>query len=93
MKTYSFVYFILIIIFGNFLLAKEIKQSHFDKPSFKSTNELSTRIKDPSPKRVNGKLKNGSHVKLFLPYLPYLAKTNSIKEMLTKPANNEKGWE
>jgi ABC-type transport system substrate-binding protein len=52
-----------------------------------------TGIVDPAPGRVDGRFKPGSHVKLFLPYLPYLAITHSINSTLVRPANNQKGWE
>lgn len=50
-------------------------------------------IEDSAPNRVNGKFKKGSHVKLFLPYLPYVAITHSINATLVRPANNARGWE
>lgn len=51
------------------------------------------RAQDTSSLRVNGEFKPGSHVKLFLPYLPYIAITHSINGTLTRPAKNVKGWE
>ena len=51
------------------------------------------RVDDDSPERVDGTFKKGSHVKLFLPYLPYVAITHSINGTLCRPSNNEKGWE
>ena len=48
---------------------------------------------DPAPTKVNGEFKKGSHVKLFLPYLPYIAISHSINAALVRPANNTKGWE
>ena len=50
-------------------------------------------IEDTAPQRVNGKFKKGSHVKLFLPSLPYVAITHSINGTLVRPANNVRGWE
>ncbi len=90
MKFYSFIYYILIIVCANSLIANEIKYSKIET-SVK--NLQSSRIIDSSPQRVDSKLKKGSHVKLFLPYLPYLAITHSVNGMLARPANNEKGWE
>lgn len=43
--------------------------------------------------KVDGELKKNSHVKLFIPNLPYLAISHSINAALVRPANNEKGWE
>ena len=45
-------------------------------------------IEDTAPQSVNGKFKKGSHVKLFLPSLPYVAITHSINGTLVRPANN-----
>ena len=61
-------------------------------PAARPLNEPA-RIEDPAPNRVTGKFRKGSHVKLFLPYLPYLAITHSINSTLARPANNERGWE
>ena len=35
----------------------------------------------------------GSHIKIFLPSLPYLAITHSIYGTLIKPSDSKKGWE
>jgi len=48
---------------------------------------------DPAPNEVNGKFRSGSHVKLFLPNLPYLAISHAINASLVRPVDNEKGWE
>lgn len=48
---------------------------------------------DPAPDEVTGDLKQGSHVKLFLPNLPYLAISHAINASLVRPANNDKGWQ
>jgi len=48
---------------------------------------------DPSLNEVSGRLKEGSHVKLFLPNLPYLAISHAINASLVRPANNEEGWQ
>lgn len=48
---------------------------------------------DPAPGEASGKLKTGSHVKLFLPNLPYLAISHAINAALVRPANNDKGWQ
>jgi peptide/nickel transport system substrate-binding protein len=47
----------------------------------------------PSPSEVSGMLREGSHVKLFLPNLPYLAISHAINASLVRPANNEEGWQ
>lgn len=47
----------------------------------------------PASKEVTGQIVNGSHVKLFLPNLPYLAISHAINAALIRPANNEKGWQ
>lgn len=48
---------------------------------------------DPAPNEVTHKFRPGSHVKLFLPNLPYLAISHAINASLVRPANNEKGWQ
>ena len=48
---------------------------------------------DPSLSEVNGMLREGSHVKLFLPNLPYLAISHAINASLVRPANNAEGWQ
>ncbi|MFT5087091.1 MAG: ABC-type transport system substrate-binding protein [Candidatus Latescibacterota bacterium] len=48
---------------------------------------------DPSPREVSGELQIGSHVKLFLPNLPYLAISHAINAALVRPANRDKGWQ
>ena len=48
---------------------------------------------DPSLSEVSGMLREGSHVKLFLPNLPYLAISHAINASLVRPANNEQGWQ
>ncbi len=48
---------------------------------------------DPSINEVDGKFKPGSHIKLFIPNLPYLAISHAINAALLRPANNEKGWQ
>ncbi|MBD3853999.1 MAG: hypothetical protein IFJ96_04395 [Acidobacteria bacterium] len=48
---------------------------------------------DPAPGEVTGKFRQGSHVKLFLPNLPYLAISHAINASLVRPANNDDGWQ
>ena len=48
---------------------------------------------DPAPSEVTGKFRPGSHVKLFLPNLPYLAISHAINASLVRPADNERGWQ
>ena len=48
---------------------------------------------DPAPGEVTGEFRKGSHVKLFLPNLPYLAISHAINASLVRPANNDKGWQ
>ncbi|WP_434362869.1 ABC transporter substrate-binding protein [Parasalinivibrio latis] len=35
----------------------------------------------------------GSHIKVFIPSLPYIVVSHSINGALLKPANNERGWD
>ena len=42
---------------------------------------------------VTGEFRRGSHIKLFLPNLPYLAISHAINASLVRPANNEHGWQ
>jgi ABC-type transport system substrate-binding protein len=48
---------------------------------------------DPASGEVTGEFREGSHVKLFLPNLPYIAVSHAINASLVRPANNEKGWQ
>jgi len=48
---------------------------------------------DTSYDEITGKFRQGSHVKLFLPNLPYLAISHAINASLVRPANNDKGWQ
>jgi ABC-type transport system substrate-binding protein len=48
---------------------------------------------DDAPKRVLPGLVKGSHVKVFLPSLPYLYTSHAINGALIKPSDNEQGWE
>jgi len=48
---------------------------------------------DTSRESMDGSRKQGSHVKIFLPYLPYLAISHSVNAGLVRPADNERGWE
>ncbi|HEB26195.1 MAG TPA: ABC transporter substrate-binding protein [Porticoccus sp.] len=42
---------------------------------------------------MDGRRKPGSHIKIFLPYLPYLAISHSVNSGFVRPADNERGWE
>ena len=48
---------------------------------------------DPAPGDVTGQLRKGSHIKLFLPNLPYLAISHAVNASLVRPANNDRGWQ
>ena len=48
---------------------------------------------DPAPAEVTNSLRKGSHVKLFLPNLPYLAISHAVNASLVRPADNEEGWQ
>jgi ABC-type transport system substrate-binding protein len=48
---------------------------------------------DLAPTEVTGEMRPGSHVKLFLPNLPYLAISHAINASLVRPADNEQGWQ
>ena len=48
---------------------------------------------DPAPGEVTGQLRPGSHVKLFLPNLPYLAISHAVNASLVRPAENRQGWQ
>jgi ABC-type transport system substrate-binding protein len=47
---------------------------------------------DPAANEKSGIFKPGSHVKLFLPNLPYLAISHAVNASLVRPANNMRGW-
>jgi len=48
---------------------------------------------DTSRDTMKGNRKPGSHIKVFLPSLPYLAISHSVNAGLVRPANNQRGWE
>lgn len=48
---------------------------------------------DSAPQRVTQGLVKGSHLKVFLPSLPYLYTSHAINGALVKPSDNERGWE
>ncbi len=48
---------------------------------------------DDAPSRAIANIKPGSHVKVFIPSLPYLYTSHSINGALIKPSDNEDGWE
>lgn len=48
---------------------------------------------DDAPRRAHSALVKGSHVKVFIPSLPYLYTSHSINAALIKPSDNEQGWE
>jgi peptide/nickel transport system substrate-binding protein len=48
---------------------------------------------DLASEEVTGDFKAGSHVKLFLPNLPYLAISHAVNASLVRPADNEQGWQ
>ena len=48
---------------------------------------------DDAPQRVAPELVKGSHVKVFIPSLPYLYTSHSINAGLIRPSDNERGWE
>lgn len=50
-------------------------------------------VVDPAPGEVTGQFRPGSHVKLFLPNLPYLAISHAVNASLVRPADNEQGWQ
>ncbi len=49
--------------------------------------------KDTSFETASGTFRPGSHVKVYLPNLPYIASSHSINAGLVRPANNQQGWE
>ncbi|EIJ41139.1 ABC-type dipeptide transport system, periplasmic component [Beggiatoa alba B18LD] len=48
---------------------------------------------DDSSKRTAPALTKGSHLKVYLPSLPYLYISHAINGALFRPANNTKGWD
>jgi ABC-type transport system substrate-binding protein len=48
---------------------------------------------DDATKRVTPGLVKGSHVKVFIPSLPYLYTSHSINAGLIRPSDNAQGWE
>jgi peptide/nickel transport system substrate-binding protein len=50
-------------------------------------------VEDPAPGEVLGEFREGSHVKLVIPNLPYLAISHAINASLVRPANTDQGWQ
>lgn len=48
---------------------------------------------DDAWNRASTKLVKGSHVKVFIPSLPYLYTSHAINGALIRPAANQRGWE
>lgn len=48
---------------------------------------------DDAGQRTQSGLVPGSHIKVFIPSLPYLYTSHSINGALIKPSDNERGWE
>ncbi len=48
---------------------------------------------DDAAQRAQPALVKGSHVKVFIPSLPYLYTSHSINAALLRPSDNEQGWE
>ena len=48
---------------------------------------------DDAPARAITGLVKGSHVKVFIPSLPYLYTSHSVNAALIKPSDNKNGWE
>ena len=48
---------------------------------------------DDAPSRARPALIPGSHVKVFIPSLPYLYTSHSVNGALIKPSGNAQGWE
>lgn len=49
--------------------------------------------KDDAWNRASEKLIKGSHVKVFIPSLPYLYTSHAVNGALIRPAANQRGWE
>ena len=49
--------------------------------------------KDKAQQEITHEFKQGSHVKLYIPNLPYLAISHAINGALLRPANNAQGWQ
>ncbi len=77
----TFTTIILLLFFGSQVAAAETKPPDIGL------------VVDPAQSEVTGEFRVGSHVKLFLPNLPYLAISHAINAALVRPANNKKGWQ
>ncbi len=78
--------FIMLMLVVSQLLPGELQAKQADPPDIGLAA-------DPALREVNGKFRGGSHVKLFLPNLPYLAISHAINASLVRPANNDEGWQ
>lgn len=48
---------------------------------------------DEAPQRALSGLVRGSHIKVFIPSLPYLYTSHAINGALVKPSDNQRGWD
>ncbi len=69
-----------------------LSQALFSLSSLAGQSDIGLQV-DNTIAEVDGTFKPGSHVKLYLPNLPYLAISHAVNGALLRPANNEKGWQ
>ncbi len=48
---------------------------------------------DAAASKVSNDFQPGSHIKLFLPHLPYIAISHAVNAALVRPAPNDRGWQ
>ncbi|MCU7834080.1 MAG: ABC transporter substrate-binding protein [gamma proteobacterium symbiont of Taylorina sp.] len=85
---YFFFHIVILVFFGLF-------NTHLaaDDSLINEDYRLLNLANDFSFNEVNGKFKPGSHIKLFIPNLPYLAISHAINGSLVRPADNDKGYQ
>ncbi len=64
-----------------------------EQPDVPRTVQPLTLRPDDAEQRAQPGLIPGSHIKVFIPSLPYLYTSHSINGALIKPSDNEQGWE
>jgi ABC-type transport system substrate-binding protein len=84
--TWRFTFRLVAILYA---LVLSIPLSRAEPPEVRP---LVLRV-DDAPQRALTGLVKGSHVKVFIPSLPYLYTSHSVNGALIKPSDNSQGWE
>nr|WP_087016854.1 ABC transporter substrate-binding protein [Thaumasiovibrio subtropicus] len=75
------IFFVVILTTG---ISVQADTFQFETVEFRQDSSLETITHQP---------RAGSHVKVYMPNLPYIAAAHAVNGALVRPAENEKGWE